>query len=140
MTHLTLFTAAIIFLCLPTVAYGGYFLAGILRKKKMGVNFSEYPYAQRLFRAGHAHAGVWLTLSLVALVFIQACSLSSVWQAILRYTFPLSAIVISGGFFAGAFPLNKTRTKPGKGFMLVYFGALTFSAACFLLAYGLFKT
>ncbi len=140
MTHDTLLIAAIIFLVLPTVAYGGYFLAGILRHKKMGgVNFYEYPYAQRLFRAGHAHAGVWLVLSLVALIFIQYSDLSALWKTILRYGFPFSALFISGGFFAGAFPLDKNRSTPSKGFVFVYVGALMFTLSCLLLAYGLFK-
>ena len=138
MTHATLLTAAIIFLFIPTVSYGGYFLSGILKHKKMGIDFSEYPYAQRLFRAGHAHAGVWLVLSLIALIFIQHCGLSSFWQSTLRYSFPVSAIFISGGFFAGAFPLDKQRTTPGKGFNLIYLGALLLSLSCLLLSYGLF--
>ena len=58
MIHDTLLVVAIIFLAIPTVAYGGYFLAGIFKHKKTSVDFPQYPYAQRLFRAGHAHAGV----------------------------------------------------------------------------------
>ena len=58
MTHGTLLVVAIIFLAIRIVAYAGYFLAGILKHKKTSVDFPQYPYAQRLFRAGHAHAGV----------------------------------------------------------------------------------
>ena len=79
MPNETLESAAIIFLLIPTVAFGGYFLSGILKKKKFAVDFSEYPYAQRLFRAGHTHAGVWLVLALVAILFIQQSHLSGLW-------------------------------------------------------------
>ena len=111
MTHATLLTAAIIFLVIPTVAYGGYFLSAILKRNKIGINFTDYPYAQRLFKAGHSHAGVWLVLSLVALNFIQHTHLSGLLQAILRYSFPLSALITSAGFLAALFLWIKSETR-----------------------------
>ena len=123
---------------IPTVAYGGYFLSAILKRNKIGINFTDYPYAQRLFKAGHAHAGVWLVLSLVALNFIQHTHLSGLWQAILRYSFPLPALITSASFFGGAFPLDTKRNTPSKLFCLVYICALLLGTSCLLLSFGLF--
>ena len=39
MAHDTLLVAAIIFLAIPTVVYGDYFLAGMLKHKKTSLDF-----------------------------------------------------------------------------------------------------
>jgi hypothetical protein len=58
----------------PTIQYGGYFLLTSLMNK--GSRYMDNPLRQNFFRAGHAHAGVIVILSLVtergrSLDFIQ---------------------------------------------------------------------
>lgn len=50
----------------------------------------------------------------------------------------MPALVISAGFFGGAFPLDKQQTTPSALFVLVYVGALLLSASCVSLSVGLF--
>src|SRR5213595_881681 len=55
--------AGILLVVLPTVIYGGVSLLTFLQNKESG--YMDNPLRQNLFRAGHAHAGVLLVLSLV---------------------------------------------------------------------------
>lgn len=50
----------IAWIALPTVMYGGYALLGMLTKQG-GLT----PFQETFFRAGHAHAGVLLLMSLL---------------------------------------------------------------------------
>jgi hypothetical protein len=58
------------------------------------------PVQVSLYRAGHAHAGVLLILSLVLQIALDHVRLpaGAAWAA--RVGAPLAAIVVSGGFFA----------------------------------------
>lgn len=98
--------AGITLVTVPTVMYGGATLLGLLTSGAAGmppgdVMLNETQWA--LFRAGHAHAGVWLLFSLVLQVLLDSASLPSrvTWAA--RLTAPVAAIAVSGGFFGVAF-------------------------------------
>jgi hypothetical protein len=56
--------AGVLLVVLPTVMYGGASLLMFLMDPASG--YMDNPLRQNLFRAGHAHAGVLLVLSLVA--------------------------------------------------------------------------
>ena len=60
--------AGIILVVLPTVLYGGFSLLMFLIDPASG--YMENPLRQNLFRAGHAHAGVLLVLSLFSWTII----------------------------------------------------------------------
>ena len=67
--------AGVIVLTVPTIMYGGLTLLGILTKGMAGLApgrlaLDDTQWA--LFRAGHAHAGVWVVLSLVIQVLLDA--------------------------------------------------------------------
>jgi hypothetical protein len=49
-----------------------------------------------LWRAGHAHAGVYLVLSLVMLRYVDQALLSPFWKWLARTGAPIAAILISG--------------------------------------------
>ena len=57
------------------------------------------PSAQDLWRAGHAHAGVWLVLSLVALRYVDEATLSEGMRWVVRGAFPVAALLIALAFF-----------------------------------------
>jgi hypothetical protein len=59
-----------ILITVPTIQYGGYFLLTSLMNKSGG--YMENPLRQNFFRAGHAHAGVIVILSLVCQILSDA--------------------------------------------------------------------
>lgn len=85
----------------PTIVYGGLVVLGIVTGGVAGLNpgIALTPVQVSLYRAGHAHAGVLVILSLVIQVLLDHARLGSgiAWAA--RVAAPLAAIVVSGGFF-----------------------------------------
>ena len=61
----------------PSIQYGGYFLLRSLMDR--GSRYMDNPLRQNFFRAGHAHAGVFVLLSLVCLMLADAAALPS-WR------------------------------------------------------------
>src|ERR1700686_2605909 len=96
MTREARLMSGIILITVPTIQYGGYFLLTSLMNKSSG--YMENPLRQNFFRAGHAHAGVIVILSLVCQILADAAVLPSplIWWG--RDGLPLSAILISLGF------------------------------------------
>src|ERR1700757_3964171 len=105
---------------LPTIQYGGYFLLTSLMSKSSG--YIENPLRQNFFRAGHAHAGVIVILSLVCQMLADAAVLPSPLLWFVRIGVPLSAILISAGFFFSLLP--PTATQASGAVALIYAGAL----------------
>jgi hypothetical protein len=98
--------AGLTLLAVPTIVYGGVTLLGMLTDgaaglPPSGVALDDTQWA--LFRAGHAHAGVWTVLSLVVQVLLDAATLSSRTKWMARIAAPVAGIAVSGGFFGLAF-------------------------------------
>jgi hypothetical protein len=126
--------AGIILLTVPTVQYGGLAILGMLTHGAAGMGGAEAGLnAQQLalFRAGHAHAGVWLILSLVVQVLLDATRLSAATKWLARIAAPVGTLALSGGFFGLAF-------KPEFRFLL-YLGALAMFCALVLTGVGLLR-
>jgi hypothetical protein len=85
---------AISLLSLVTVEYGGWALLGFITKRRVLGEFRE-----RFFRAGHAHAGVLLVLSLAAFSFFERAELSEGRQWVLGFVLLAGVLTQSGGFF-----------------------------------------
>ena len=93
-------------LAVPTIMYGGLTLLGVVTSGEAGLAPSAVELndtQQALWRAGHAHAGVWVILSLVIQILLDATKLSVFWEWSARLLAPLAAVVFSGGFFGLAF-------------------------------------
>jgi hypothetical protein len=93
-------------LLVPTVMYGGLTLLGVLTGGSVGLSarglkLSETQWA--LWRAGHAHAGVWTVFSVLLQVLLDSTHLSAALTWVARICAPLSAIALSAGFFGIAF-------------------------------------
>src|SRR5437879_7012266 len=73
MTREARMISGIILITVPTIQYGGYFLLTSLMNK--GSGYMENPLRQNFFRAGHAHAGVIVILSLVCQMLADAAVL-----------------------------------------------------------------
>lgn len=124
---------ALAFISLPTIAFGGYFLLSILKKQKGTENISAIQ--RDYFKAGHAHAGVLVSLSIIGQLVLDF-SLSNdtlVWAA--RIGLFVAPLLISGGFFGGA--PTKVDGKPGALVKLIPIGAVVLSASTIAVGLGL---
>src|SRR6266700_1293575 len=97
MTREARLMSGIILLTVPTIQYGGYFLLTSLMNKNSG--YMENPLRQNFFRAGHAHAGVIVILSLICQLLADAALLPDSVTWMVRVGVPLAAILIPLGFF-----------------------------------------
>src|ERR1700731_4646372 len=136
MTREARLLSGIILITVPTIQYGGYFLLTSLIDKNSG--YMNNPLRQNFFRAGHAHAGVIVILSLVCQILADAAVLPSPVIWFVRLGVPLSAILISAGFFFSVLP--PTATQPGGAISLIYVGAVILAASVITLGIGLIRT
>ena len=133
MTREARLMSGIILITVPTVQYGGYFLLSSLMNKTSG--YMENPLRQNFFRAGHAHAGVIVILSLICQMLADAATLPVPLLWLVRLGVPLAAILISAGFFFSVLP--PTATQPSGAVALIYVGALVLAVAIVSLGIGL---
>ena len=125
--------AGILLVVLPTVMYGGLTLLSLLTNNLPGYN--DNPLRHDLWRAGHAHAGVYLVLSLVMLRYVDEAVLSPFWKWIARTGAPIAAILIPAAFFLSV--VSPTATEPNALMNLAYIGVLFLAAAVLSLGVGL---
>src|SRR5581483_6894133 len=102
MTREAKLMSGITLIVIPTIQYGGYFLLTSLMDK--GSGYMQNPLRQNFFRAGHAHAGVIVILSLICQVLADAAVLPTPLLWFVRVGVPLAAILISAGFFFSVLP------------------------------------
>ena len=127
--------AGIILVLIPTVMFGGVSLLGFLTRGEAG--YVDNPLRQDLFRAGHAHAGVYLVLSLVMLRYVDEAALSSSLKWLARLGAPIAAILIPAAFFLSV--VSPTAREPNALLNLAYLGALFLAAAVLTLGVGLIR-
>lgn len=115
----SLSSAGVLLVLLPTVIFGGVSILTLLIRDP---RYRQNPLRQQLWRAGHAHAGVLLVLSLVALLYLDQTSLSDGWKAFVRAAIPGSAILLPAAFFLSV--LKPDAQKPNALINLAYLGAV----------------
>lgn len=135
MSEITRIMCGIILITVPTIEFGGVFLLRILSGKMDRLDLT--PFQISMFRAGHAHAGVIVILSLIGQVLCDYATLPLLWIWIARIGIPLAAILMSGGFFAAA--AGKGVTKPNKMIAMVFAGATILAVSMITLGVGLIK-
>ena len=86
-------------------------------------------------RAGHAHAGVLLVLSLTALLYADTASLSGLWNWFARTGVPLAAILMPAGFSSPRWA--RWRTRPNRLVDLIFAGAIMLALGLASLGIGL---
>lgn len=132
MTREAKIMAGIILITVPSIQYGGYFLLTQLMNRSSG--YMDNPLRQNFFRAGHAHAGVIVILSLVCQVLADAAMLPEPVTWLVRVGVPLAAILIPLGFF-----LSVTARRPGGAVRLIYAGAVVLAVSVVTLGVGLLR-
>ena len=126
--------AGILLIVLPTVMYGGVSLLMFLINDP---KYMENPLRQNLFRAGHAHAGVLLILSLVALKYVDETNLSKSWKWVAAHFIPIAAILMPAAFFFSV--LKPEATEPNGFINLAYIGAVILATGVLTLGIGLVR-
>ena len=122
----------IAWIALPTVMYGGYALLGFLTRGEL----TEFQHT--FFRAGHAHAGVLLLLSLLYHHYMGQTELSSTIKVAAAVVVLVGILAQAGGFF-----LHIAIGRPGEpslGTTLTRLGAILLAGAILVLVYGLSTT
>jgi hypothetical protein len=127
--------AGILLIVLPTVAFGGTSLLTMLLDPNSG--YMTNPLRQNLWRAGHAHAGIMLVISLVILRYVDEANLSERLRLIVRHGAPAAAILMPLGFFCSI--LSPSATKPNALIYLVYVSFVILGVTFVLLGVGLLK-
>ncbi len=117
-------------LSLVSVEYGGWALLGFLTGRG---NLGEF--REQFFRAGHAHAGVLLVLSLVYFLYLDRTGYSTGVQWIAGLLLLLGIIAQSGGFFIHLGLGQPNRSSLGT--VVTRTGALLLAVALVMLAIGL---
>jgi hypothetical protein len=117
-------------LLLVSVEYGGWSLLGFLTGCGQLGEFRE-----QFFRAGHAHAGVLLVLSLVYFLYLDRTGYSTGVQWLAGLLLLLGIMAQSGGFFIHLGLGQKGRSSLGT--IVTRTGALLLAAALIVLAIGL---
>ena len=114
---------ALAFISLPTIAFGGYFLLSILKRQKGTEKISAIQ--RDYFRAGHAHAGVLVILSVIGQLVLDYSLFNDTLVWAMRIGLFVAPLLISGGFFGGA--PRTAEAKPGSLVTLIPLGALVMS-------------
>jgi hypothetical protein len=127
--------SGITILVIPTIMYGGWTLLGYLTHgsaSPMPANLRLDETQWALWRAGHAHAGVWTILSLVLQIFLDSTRLSPTLRWVARISAPVGAVLLSAGFFGLAFSVAFRS--------LAYLGILAMLAALLIAGIGLIRS
>lgn len=126
--------AGILVILLPTVVFGG---ASILTLLVGDAGYAQNQLRQDLWRAGHAHAGVLLVLSLVTLRYVDEANLSGRMKRVARHSIPAAAILLPAAFFLSV--LSPEATEPNGLIYLAYAGAGSLATGLLILGIGLIR-
>jgi hypothetical protein len=123
-------TAGIVLLTVVGIESGGWFMLQVVTGKQRATDFQK-----SFFRAGHAHAGVLVTLGLVSLLLSDATHLGGFWHWLAGTGVLVGAILLPGGFFFSA--IGDGRTSPNRWAVLFPLGIVAIAAGVVTLAVGL---
>jgi hypothetical protein len=126
--------AGILLILVPTVEIGG---ASILSLLIADPSYTQNDLRQDLWRAGHAHAGVWLVLSLVALRYVDEATLSESMRWVVRIAFPAAALLMPLAFFLSI--LSPEATEPNAMIYLAYVAGVVLAVGLLVLGVGLVR-
>jgi hypothetical protein len=127
-------TAGVLLLLLPAVVYGG---TSILSLYIGDPAYAHNELRQDLWRAGHAHAGVLLVLSLVTLRYVDEANLPGSLRSFVRHSIPAAAVLLPAAFFLSV--LSPEATEPNAMIYLAFVGAVVLASGVFVLGVGLIR-
>ncbi|MCF6473318.1 hypothetical protein FAF44_33780 [Nonomuraea sp. MG754425] len=133
MSPLSLSTAGVLLITVPTIAFGGVSLLSFLMKNVPG--YLDNPVRRGLWRAGHAHAGVLVLFALVAMLYVDQSSLPETLKTLTRVLIVAAPILMPLGFFLSV--VRPSDTKPSKLIHLTVAGGACLAAGTLMLGIGL---
>jgi len=123
-------TAGLILLTIVAVEFGGLFVLRVVRGQHPMTEFQ-----QAFARAGHAHAGVLVTLALVGQILADAADLDGLLAFFARNGIWAAAILMSAGFFLSS--AGRDVTRPNRLIVLLYVGVASLALGVVSLGIGL---
>jgi hypothetical protein len=126
--------AGVLLIILPAVMIGGVRILTFLISDPA---YMKNPLRQDLWRAGHAHAGVLVILTLLALRYVDEAILSHGMKWFVRLSLPSAAIFLPVAFFFSV--LTPDATAPNGFIYLAYIGAVVLAAGVLTLGIGLLR-
>ncbi len=123
----------ILLLAIVTIEFGGFYLTRVASGQ---VELTDFQVA--FSRAGHAHAGVLVTLSLIALVLADATDLRGGLGYTARVAIPLAAILMSAGFFLSS--MGAGRTEPNGLIVVLWLGGASLTVGVVVLGVALIRS
>lgn len=124
---------ALTLFALVTVEFGGWSLLGLLTSQG-----TLTPFQEQFFRAGHAHAGVLLTLALVYFLLMEKTKYTPAGQRVLDLVLLGGILLQSGGFFVHMLAGEESRSSVGT--LLTRIGAVLLAGALISLGVGILRT
>ena len=134
MSHESRVTAGILLVLLPAVVYGGTSILSLLIGDPA---YAQNELRQDLWRAGHAHAGVLLVLSLVTLRYVDEANLPGWLRSFARHSIPAAAVLLPAAFFLSV--LSPDATEPNAMIYLAFVGAVLLASGVLMLGIGLVR-
>jgi hypothetical protein len=125
--------AGLVLITVPAIAFGGVRLLAMIFRREPG--YLDNPVRQNLWRAGHAHAGVLVILTLVGLLLVDQADLSSGGRWLVRYALVAGPILMPLGFFLSI--ASPRAQSPNQLIYLVPLGGVSLSVGAVILGLGL---
>jgi hypothetical protein len=113
--HAYQIAAGVLLLTVLTIAYGGTFVLSVTRGDVPASDLQR-----KFFRAGHAHAGVLVILSLAVLALEQLNHVRAPYPAI-SFAIPAAAVLMPAGFFLSV--IGHDPARPSRAIGLLWAGA-----------------
>jgi len=123
-------TAGVLLLTIVAVEFGGWYVLQLVTGRQEAT-----PFQKTFARAGHAHAGVLVSLALICQLFADAAALEGPLASVARSGVPLAAILIPAGYFFSS--TGRGVTEPNRLIALIYVGAVSLALGVVALGIGL---
>jgi hypothetical protein len=123
-------TAGVLLLTIVAVEFGGWYVLQLVTDRQEAT-----PFQKTFARAGHAHAGVLVSLALICQIFADAAALEGPLASVARSGVPLAAILIPAGYFFSS--AGRGVTEPNRLIALIYVGAVSLALGVVTLGIGL---
>lgn len=130
LSEATRVTAGTLLVTIVFIEVGGLYVLRLVTGRQAAT-----PFQKTFARAGHAHAGVLVTLSLVTQLLVDGVALDGPVASIARSGVPLAAILMPAGYFLSS--AGEGRTEPNQLFVLIYAGAVSLAAGVLALGISL---
>jgi hypothetical protein len=123
-------TAGTLLLTIVLVEFGGLYVLRLVMGRQEAT-----PFQKTFARAGHAHAGVLVSLALICQIFADAAGLDGPLATLARTGVPVAAILIPSGYFFSSG--GRGATEPNRLIVLIYAGAVSLALGVVALGIGL---